>query len=264
MWIAHLSDPHLMPSGVPYRGVMDSNAAFASAVQQVNELDPQPDLVVLTGDIIENGAAVEYDIARGLLSSLRAPFRAIPGNHDVREPFRIAFASCFELPTAGPLHYVDDASGPVRIVALDVTVPGLHHGQVDSLMLEWLDAVLSREPLRPTVLLMHQPPLSCGVPYLDEYRCFGGDTLEKLLTRYPAVERILCGHVHRLMLMPFARTLLCTAPSTAAAIALRPQLDAEPTSVLEPPGFLLHHWRDGHMLTHAIPVGRFPGPFPFA
>jgi hypothetical protein len=67
------------------------------------------------------------------------------------------------------------------------------------------------------------------------------------------------------MLMRFAGTLLCTAPSTATAIALRPWAEATPASFIEPPGFLLHHWRPGHgMLTHSVPIGAFPGPFPFA
>jgi hypothetical protein len=67
------------------------------------------------------------------------------------------------------------------------------------------------------------------------------------------------------MQLRFARTLLCTAPSTATAIALRPYPDATPASFIEPPGLLLHHWTSGTgLVTHSIPVGSFPGPFPFA
>jgi hypothetical protein len=79
------------------------------------------------------------------------------------------------------------------------------------------------------------------------------------------VQRVLCGHVHRQMQQVFGSTLLCSAPSTATSIALRPCADADPASFLEPPGFLLHHWRDqGGMLTHSVPIGDFSGPFPFA
>ncbi len=67
------------------------------------------------------------------------------------------------------------------------------------------------------------------------------------------------------MQLRFAGTVLCTAPSTATAIALRPHPTAEPASFIEPPGFLLHHWKPGTgLLTHCIPIGTFPGPFPFA
>jgi hypothetical protein len=113
--------------------------------------------------------------------------------------------------------------------------------------------------------MMHQPPLLTEVPYLDEYRCLGADRLARLVARFPAVERVLCGHVHRHMMARFGGTLLCSAPSTATAIELAPLPGAPPRSFLEPPGFLLHHWAPGReMVTHLLPIGSFPGPYPFA
>ena len=264
MWIAQISDPHILPRGVPYQGVVDSHAALAAAIEQVNRLDPQPDLVLLTGDVVDDGTPAAYAVAREMLAALKAPLLVIPGNHDERAAFRVAFADQAGMPAEGPIHFVDDASGPVRVVAFDVTVPGMHHGAIDDASLLWLESALSSDPGRPTVIMMHQPPITCAVPYLDAYRCLDGDRLGELVSRYPAVERILCGHVHRQMMTRFAGTLLCTAPSTATAIALRPYETAECASSIEPPGFLLHHWRTGAMLTHSIPIGVFPGPYPFA
>jgi 3',5'-cyclic AMP phosphodiesterase CpdA len=195
---------------------------------------------------------------------LHARLLVIPGNHDDRPAFRAAFRDHTHMPPDGPVCFVDTESGPVRVVALDVTVPDMHHGEIGDNEMSWLDGVLAAEPARPTVLMMHQPPLICGIPYLDKYRCMNGDRLEQLLWRYPAVERVLCGHVHRQMQKRFAGTLLCTAPSTATAIALRPYQGATPASFIEPAGFLLHHWQPGGMLTHSVPVGSFAGPFPFA
>jgi 3',5'-cyclic AMP phosphodiesterase CpdA len=264
MWIAQISDSHLCPRGTRYQGVVDSNRALAAAVDQLNRLSPQPDVVLLTGDVAETGHPAEYAMARAILDGLKARLLPIPGNHDDRAAFRAAFHGRACLPAEGPLHYMDEC-GPVRILALDVTVPGAHHGDVDDVALAWLELVLASEPDRPTVIMLHQPPLVSGVPYLDAYRCFGAARLEAVVARYPRVERVLCGHVHRQMQMRFGGTLLITAPSTASAIALRVDAAAEPASFLEPPGFLLHHWRQNvGMLTHHVPVGEFPGPFPFA
>ena len=264
MWIAQISDPHLRPTGESYKGAVDSNAALATAIAQINRLDPVPDLVLLTGDIVDEGRPEEYAMARDLLVAVTPKLLLIPGNHDEPTALRAAFAGHAYLPAHGPLNYVDDHCGPVRIVALDVTVPGKHHGELTDASLAWLDAVLAQQPTRPTIVMMHQPPLVCGVPYLDAYRFMGGERLATLLSRHSQVERLLCGHVHRQMQMRFGGTLLMTAPSIATAIALRPHANATPASFLEPPGFLLHHWRDGSMLTHHVPIGRFPGPFPFA
>ncbi|MGO8918046.1 MAG: phosphodiesterase [Stellaceae bacterium] len=265
MWIAQISDTHIRPAGVLYQRVADSNAMVAAAIGQINALDPLPDLVLLSGDIVDEGRPAEYAMARQLLATLTAPLRIIPGNHDDRSACRAAFHDHAYLPASGPFNYVDDRSGPVRIVALDVTLPGQHHGEVDDDALSWLDGVLASDRERPTLLMMHQPPFACGVPYLDQYWCRGGERLAAIVARYPAVERIVCGHVHRQMQLRFAGTVLCTAPSTVTAIALQPRPDARPASFLEPPGFLLHHWQaDRGLLTHSVPIGAFPGPFSFA
>ncbi len=265
MLIAQISDPHLRPQGALYQGLVDSNAMFEAAIRQINVLTPRPDLVILTGDVVDEGTAAEYAVAREMLSELQSPLLVIPGNHDEREAFRKSFADHGYLPKAGPLHFASGDYGPVRIVALDVTLPGLHHGLVDEGAAKWLDRTLAQEPARPTLIMMHQPPFSCGIPYVDEYQCRGGSRLAEVVSRYPAIERIVCGHVHRLMHVRFAGTMVCTAPSTTTAIALRLFENAEPASFIEPPGFLLHQWRPGTgLVTHLAPIGTFPGPMPFA
>ena len=67
MWIAQISDPHLRPPGVPYQGVVDLNAAFGAAINQINQLSPQPDVVLLTGDVVDEGDPAEYAVARAVL-----------------------------------------------------------------------------------------------------------------------------------------------------------------------------------------------------
>jgi len=265
MLIAQLSDPHVRPEGVLYQGVVDSNAQFAAAITLVNALDPRPDLVLLSGDLVDKGTLPEYAKFRDLFSELEVPSVVIPGNHDDREVFKEAFRDHFYLPAAGPMNYAVGDHGPVRIVALDVTLPGLHHGVVGEAGAAWLDGVLAAEPARPTIVMMHQPPFDIGVPYLDLYSCREGWRLAEVVARHANVERIVCGHVHRFMQLRFGGTMLCTAPSTTTAIALRLRPDAEPASHVEPPAILLHHWRPGTgLITHFVPVGTFPGPYPFA
>ncbi|MBS9478619.1 phosphodiesterase [Ancylobacter radicis] len=264
MLIAHLSDPHLRPPGVLYQGLVDSNAMFAAALDHLAALDPQPDLVLLTGDLVDEGTAEEYAHARQMLARLTAPLLAIPGNHDEREAFRATFADHPHLPATGSLHFAVGDQGPVRIVALDVTVPGEHHGDFDWAAEKWLEATLTAEPTRPTLVMMHQPPILSGIACIDAYNCRGGARLAALLTRHPQVERVLCGHVHRFMQTRFGGTLLLTVPSTTTAIALRLAPDAEPASFVEPPALLLHHWRpEAGLVTHHVPIGRFPGPYDF-
>lgn len=264
MLIAHLSDPHLRPHGQLYQGLVDSNSMFLSAIQQLAVLDPQPDLVLLTGDVVDNGTEAEYAVAAEMLALIAQPVLVIPGNHDEREAFRACFQHNAYLARSGPLHFAVWDQGAVRVLGLDVTVPGAHHGDMDDEACLWLEERLAEEPDRPTIIMMHQPPFDSGIPFIDAYCCRRGARIAAIVSRYPAVERILCGHIYRFMQLRFGGTMLVTAPSTTTAIALRLQDDAEPASFVEPPAMLLHHWRpQAGLITHLVPIGSFRGPLPF-
>lgn len=264
MLIAQLSDLHLRPKGVLYHDVVDSSAAVVQAIEHVLGLDRRPELVLLTGDLVDNGEPAEYHNLRELLLALTIPFLVIPGNHDDRENFRAAFADHDYLPRSGPLHYcVDDH--PVRIIGLDSTVPGLHHGHLDDAGLEWLGATLAQDTTKPTLIMLHHHPFVSGIPYLDEYRYFDGAAMAAIVERFDNVEIVVCGHVHRAMVRRWAGTTICACPSTTTQIDLQLAPSAQPSSHAGPRAAMLHLWdeRNG-LISHATAIGDFAGPYPFA
>ncbi|MFS2161031.1 phosphodiesterase [Pseudomonas sp. Pseusp122] len=262
MLIAHLSDLHIRPPGVLYQGLVDSNTMCRQAIEHLDALRPRPDVVIITGDIVDEGLPAEYEMAQTLLAQIKQPLLIIPGNHDDPTLFRTAFAHAA---SEGPLHFIASDLGPVRIIGLDISVPGEHHGDMSEAAQHWLEASLAQEPERPTLIMLHQPPFLSGIPYIDTYACRNAQRLVQVVERYPAVERIVCGHIHRAMQLRFGGSLLCTAPSTTTAIALRLDADAPEASYVEPPALLLHHWKpDTGLITHWVPIGTFRGPLPFA
>jgi 3',5'-cyclic AMP phosphodiesterase CpdA len=262
--IAQLSDLHICDDGALYKGVVSTNDMAVAAVRHVNSLSPQPDLILLTGDLVEDGLASQYEVAHRILAELNAPLLLIPGNHDDRDQLRVGFPEHRYMPQTGPVNYVYDAL-PIRVIALDVTVPGAHHGWLEDSSLSWLDDILAQDMHKPTVLLMHQPPFACAVPYLDKYMCMEPERLARVITPYSNIERILCGHVHRGMQKLWCGTLVTTSPSTGTQIALALREDAKPNSYLEPAACLLHHWNEeAGLVTHTSYIGTYPGPFPFA
>jgi len=267
MLVAQISDLHVRPAGQRYKNAVDSNRMFADAVAHLNRLDPRPDLVLITGDLVDEGQEAEYDSLRALLAKLELPCLLMPGNHDDREVLARSFPDHAYLPAHGPKHFVIDRP-PLRIVALDTTVPGDHHGEVDDAGLAWLEATLAAAQGAPTLVLMHHPPIVSGIPYLDKYMCRRPERIADVIGRFGNVERVLCGHVHRPILRRWAGTLLVSCPSTATQIALNLRPDARPASFCEPPACLLHWWHDseqgGAIVTHTSYIGRFEGPFPFA
>ncbi|HKU95787.1 MAG TPA: phosphodiesterase, partial [Vineibacter sp.] len=168
MLIAQISDTHIKPEGQIAYGRVDTAVFLAKAVAHLNALQPRPDMILVTGDLVDAGAPVEYTRLRTLLAPLEMPFYLIPGNHDARDPLRAAFADHRYLPASGFLQYTIEAQA-VRLIALDTLVPGKGHGELCTERLDWLEARLAEQD-RPTILFMHHPPFECGLAYMDRER----------------------------------------------------------------------------------------------
>jgi len=154
MLIAQISDLHVRPAGQLYGGAADANAHLTGAIRHLHALDRLPDLVILSGDLVEHGAPEEYAQAASRLKDLTIPFLIVAGNHDDRDCLRQAFPDHRYLPETGALNYCIDEH-PVRILVLDTCRPGLHHGEVDEQDLAWLDRTLRLDPTKATLLVMH-------------------------------------------------------------------------------------------------------------
>jgi 3',5'-cyclic-AMP phosphodiesterase len=128
MLIAQISDIHVCAEGLLYKGVADSNRALLDAIEHLHGLDRRPDLVLITGDLVDEGRPEEYAAALKRLARLSVPYLVIPGNHDCRDHLLAAFDQHQYLPRQGPLNYCIDHY-PVRIVVLDACPPGEHFGQ---------------------------------------------------------------------------------------------------------------------------------------
>ena len=263
MLIAQISDPHIRPAGELYKGVVDSNRLLLAAIEHLNTFDRRPDLVLLTGDLVDHGQAQEYAHAVRLLGTLTMPYIVMPGNHDDRGALQQAFANHVYLPKQGPMHFCIDQY-PVRIVALDSTVPGQHHGHLDAHALEWLRLSLAANRTKPTIVLLHHPPFVSGIGYMDEYNYADHRALEAVLSAFDNIEAVLCGHVHRSMVKRWAGTLVYACPSTATQIALQLAPNAQPKSYLGPSACLLHLWTPtAGLVSHTSYIGDYPGPYPF-
>lgn len=262
MLIAQISDLHIMPEGRLMSGRVDTAPYLKRAVAHILALDPRPDVVLATGDLVDAGSPAEYARLRGILAALPMPVYLIPGNHDARDALRAGFADHGHLQDSDFVQYVIEEH-PLRLIALDTLVPGAGHGELCDARLDWLAARLD-ESDRPTIIFMHHPPFACGIHEFDTISLNrGAECLAEIVRHNPQVERVLCGHVHRPVQIRWAGTLASIGPSTAhqATLDLRP--DVPISFTMDPPAIALHHWRGGALVTHLSYVGEFDGPHPF-
>jgi 3',5'-cyclic AMP phosphodiesterase CpdA len=263
MLIAQISDMHVKAEGELLYRRIDTAGFLERAVAHVGALDPRPEVVLATGDLVDGGKPEEYAHLRRLLAPLAMPVHLIPGNHDARDVLREVFPDHTYLPPTGFLQYAIEGL-PVRLIALDTLVPGKGYGELCAERLGWLEARLG-ESDRPTILFMHHPPFDCGIAVFDDTRLMRGEPqLAALVRRHGNVERVMCGHVHRPIQVRWAGTMASIAPSTAHQATLDLHDKAPLSMMMEPPGLALHLWRPGTgLVTHVSYIGTYDGPSPF-
>jgi len=240
--LVQLSDPHI---GARWAGG-DPVASLIAAVDAVRALPQSPDAVLVSGDLADNAADAEYERVRELLAPLAVPIHVLPGNHDDRDAIQRHFGV--------PGEYAVDL-GPLRLVALDTTVPGEDGGRLDEVRLAWLDEQLAAEPEKSTLVAMHHPPLATGIPAQDEIGLPAADrhALGAIVARHPQVSRLVGGHFHRVIVAELGGRAVLSVPSTYVQAGL--DFRAGPVELgPDPAGFVVHALVDGELISHVQPV----------
>jgi 3',5'-cyclic AMP phosphodiesterase CpdA len=259
--MAQISDLH-----VQHGKIVDTVRAaqhLERGIATLNRLDPRPDLVVMTGDLTEHGRTEEYQVLQSIISRLEIPYWMIPGNHDSPARLREVFAQERYLQSGSAfIHYAIDTF-PIRILALDTTVPGQSHGALCAARLAWLADRLAEQPGRPTVVLMHHPPFDTGIRQMDAIGLLGGrQEFIELITPYSNIERVLCGHVHRTIVCRVGNAVASTCPGTSHQVELDLRDPGGLGANFEPPGYQLHWFHPGGgAVTHHALIGQFDGPY---
>ncbi|MEI8145104.1 MAG: phosphodiesterase [Alphaproteobacteria bacterium] len=265
MLIAHLTDPHIRPRGLTAYRVAETNMLTERAVDAVIALETRPDVVIISGDLTDNGLETEYQNLKSIIERLPMPVWLIPGNHDRRDIMKSVFNGW-----PGMAHHDTFAQwvadlAPVRVIGLDTVVPGSGAGALCGDRLAWLEARLNEGRDTPTIIVMHHPPFACGIKHMDAIGLNeGAPAFEALVRAHPQIVRILCGHHHRPIQALFGGTLAMVAPSVAHQVVLDLSEASRSALNFEPAAFYLHAWVEGTgLVTHTAYVERAPGPYPF-
>ncbi|GAA1213943.1 phosphodiesterase [Microbacterium maritypicum] len=194
--LIHVSDPHFLAGGVRLGGRYDVEENFARTLEAIRAVHPHPTAIVVTGDLADLGEPDAYRRLRAAVEpvaeELRAPVIWVAGNHDERPALREGLLDL--TPTEEPVTGVWNLDG-LRLIALDTSVPGWHHGDLDDGQLAWLAEVLAEPAPHGTLLAMHHPPIPSHLPLFDILELRHQDELADIV-RGSDVRGILAGHLH--------------------------------------------------------------------
>jgi Icc protein len=233
--IAHLSDCHI--------GATDeAPLRLRRALDHIAACTPQPNVVLLSGDLADHGLDVEYEIVAELLSSVTIPLVLYPGNHDVRTRF---------------VHHLGQAESVIdvadyRLIALNSLVDAaegerIDHGHLTDASLQLLDDALAAQ--RPTFIGLHHPPVDLHIDLMDPIRLTAPEKLADVLARHSNVVAVLVGHAHTMATSSFAGVPVLVGGGLVSTVSTDaedlPQIDYS-----QPPTIALHIVEDGHLVTH--------------
>ena len=252
--IVHLSDTHLLAGNRPLGGRYDTAANLTATLAAVERTGVRPDAIVFTGDLTDLGEPEAYAALRAevepFAARLGAPLVWVAGNHDERPALRAALLGA--APTEEPVTGVWDLDG-LRLIALDSTVPGWHHGDLDPGQLVWLRGVLAEPAPLGTILALHHPPLPSHIPFFDILELRHQDALAGVIAGTD-VRAILAGHLHYSTSGTFAGVPVSVASATCYTMNLQ-RPPAEVNGMDAGQSFHLVHVYDD-TITHAVvPVG---------
>lgn len=255
--IAHVSDTHLLGGSRPLYGAVDTDATVARAFAQLERSGMRPEAIVITGDLADLGEPDAYERLKTLVepAAERMGSRVIwvMGNHDEREPFSSILMG--EQPTTATQDRAYDVSG-LRIISLDSTVPGYHHGDLEAAQLDWLRTELARPAVHGTLLALHHPPLPSPVELMAILELDHQAELAEVI-RGSDVRGILAGHLHYSTTGTFAGVPVSVAAATCYTI----DASAEPGTLSGIDGgqtFNLVHVYEDQVVHSIVPIGDAP------
>lgn len=217
MIIAQISDSHIaLDTPDAARRVTD----FENVIADINTLDPAPDLIIHSGDIVQNGRLDEYAEASRILAGARAPVFLMVGNKDDRGRLRRTFSDHPYLQSRGEFiaYSIDDH--PVRIIVTDTLNPGSNKGEFCADRIAGLAVMFAQDAGRPVAVFSHHPPFLVQEGP-DALHFETQDSLQRFretLLSCRSLTGVFCGHVHRGVAGTVGAVPVLVMPSIATSL----------------------------------------------
>jgi 3',5'-cyclic AMP phosphodiesterase CpdA len=207
-----ISDSHI---GFDKAANTDVTATCQAAIDKINALPVEPDLIIHTGDLSHLSKPSEFDTLNQVLKGAKAKqVFYVPGEHDVAVDNGQQFLERYGKETKGAGWHSFDHKG-IHFVGL-VNVMNLKAGGLGNLgadQLEWLeDDLKGRTSSTPVVVFAH-------IPLWAVYPQWGWGTQDSAqalsyLKRFGSVT-VLNGHIHQIMQKVEGNLTFHTAMATA-------------------------------------------------
>ena len=205
-----ISDSHI---GFNKAANQDVTGTLKLALDKINGLPGEPDLLLHTGDITHSSKAAEFDTAQQMIKGVRAGETFyVPGEHDIATDDGQMYLERFGKGTKGRGWYSFTHKG-VHFVGLNNCQQVDAMGKLGDDQLNWLKADLGSLSASTPIVIFAHIPLWMVYP---EWGWGTPDATEALtyLKRFGSVT-VLNGHIHQVVQKVEGNVAFHTATSTA-------------------------------------------------
>jgi Icc protein len=189
--IAQITDIHLFANPSQELLGLPTAKSFHAVLERLQKLFPQPELLLLTGDLSQDETPESYQYLQDLLKPLAIPTYWLPGNHD--QPL-VMEQVLNQAPISSQKSF---SAGGWQFLLLNSAVSGCVHGQLSPESLDWLNLQLEQTRERPTLISFHHPPFAVNSDWLDRIFLQNAEELFAVIERHPQVRLVVFGHIHQ-------------------------------------------------------------------
>jgi len=188
--VAQITDLHLFAEVDKQMFGCTTAGTFRSVIERLKQLEPQPDLLLLTGDLSQDETTASYKQLQNLLVPLSIPAYWLPGNHDNLA----VMEQVLDQPPVFPEKTF--SVGGWQFILLSSLVPGCVYGELSQASLAWLEQQLQLST-QPTLVSLHHPPCLIHSEWMDAIALKNPAEFLAVLDRYPQVKLVVFGHIHQ-------------------------------------------------------------------
>lgn len=218
--ILHITDTHLFADKQATLLGVNTHASFMAVMNEIEKVVDQYDLIVASGDFVQDGSEQAYHHFASLMSTFNTPCVWLSGNHDVPQYIHSVFA-----------HYALPADKVIllgkkwQVILLNSQVVGNAFGQLDTSQLALLENSLAHYPDRFALIFVHHHPIASGCEWLDQHGLKNSEALAQILNRYPRqVKALGWGHIHQQIDSQWQDFQVFATPSTC--VQFKPHCNA--------------------------------------
>lgn len=188
--ILQVTDSHLYASQQGQLLGVNTQDSLKAVLVAFSQLQQKVDLMLVTGDISQDGSPESYRRFVDSTISYQVPQRWIAGNHD-------EYALIQQLYKGQPCLRKSYIANNWQILMLNSNVPGKVYGELADDELSYLKQQLDNPASEYTMICLHHHALPVGCEWLDNIGLKNAAEFNQLIAQYEHVKVVLCGHIHQ-------------------------------------------------------------------